>query len=110
MEIPEEVIRARSGMVTAVKQTIAPQLFSHTVILARTPVCFNGPPETGMKYLIGSGTLVQVDAGDNRPRYGVLTCGHVLGAFEQSMEERATSHSPSWSPTTDQGRKVRPGR
>ena len=86
MNIPEEVRRARSGMVTTVKQTIAPQLFSHTVIFARTPVLFDGPPGAGMKYLVGSGTLVQVDAGDGRPRYGVLTCGHVLGAFEQSME------------------------
>ena len=86
MEIAEEVRRARSGMVTAVKQTIAPQLFSHTVIFARTPVRFDGPPGAGMKYLVGSGTLVQVDASDDRPRYGVLTCGHVLGAFEKTME------------------------
>ena len=39
-----------------------------------------------MKYLVGSGTLVQVDARDRQPRYGVLTCGHVLGAFEKTME------------------------
>ena len=73
-------------MVTAVKQTIAPQLFSHTVIFARTPGRFEGPPSAGMKYLVGSGTLIQVDASDRQPRYGVLTCGHVLGAFEKTME------------------------
>ena len=86
MEMPEEVVRARSAMVTAVKQTIAPQLYSHTVIFARTPVRGEGQPGSGLKYLVGSGSLVQVDAGDGQRRYGVLTCGHVLGAFEETME------------------------
>ena len=60
----------------------------------------------------GSGSLVQVDAGDGQRRYGVLTCGHVLGAFEQTVEgtknesltllipnNGSASEGPPWSVT-----------
>lgn len=72
-------------MVGAVQQELGRQFFSHTVIFARTPLQWDGPPETGLKLLVGSGTLAQVDVGSGQTRYGVLTCGHVLGALDHAM-------------------------
>ena len=72
-------------MVTTVREHLGREFFSHTVVFARTPVRWDGPPGEGLKFLVGSGTLAQVDAGRGQARYGILTCGHVLGAFDQTM-------------------------
>ena len=85
MEVPAEVLQGRHEIGAAVKETIAQQIMNHTVIVTRTPEGEAEPLDDGMKYMVGSGTLVQVDVGDAQPRYGLLTCGHVLGAFDQAM-------------------------
>ena len=86
MHVPEDVVRARKGIVTAVEEKLGAEFFSHTVVFARTPIRPDGPLGEGLKYLVGTGTLVQVDANCGRPSYGVLTCGHVLGALARTME------------------------
>lgn len=85
MTLSEQVRTAREAMVAAVQKRLGREFFSHTVIFARTPLRWDGPPGAGLKLLVGSGTLAQVDAGNGQTRYGVLTCGHVLGAFDQAM-------------------------
>ena len=82
MNVPDEVLRDRDSMVAVFRQSIAQQLVRHTVMFARSPVGEYEPIR--MDHVIGSGTLVQVDVGEAQPRYGVLTCGHVLGAFDRA--------------------------
>ena len=86
LDVPKHIVKARQEMVAAVKTRLGPEFFSHSVVLARTPTQRKGSPEEGWKYLVGTGTLVQVNSATGGPRYGVLTCGHVLGAFEQAPE------------------------
>lgn len=82
MNVPDEVLRDRRSTVAAFRQKYAQQLVRHTVMFARSPVGEDEPIR--MDHVVGSGTLVQVDVGEAQPRYGVLTCGHVLGAFDQA--------------------------
>ena len=86
MSVPKEVVEARKGMTAAISRKLGGEFFSHTVTFARTPVRWDESPEEGLEYVVGSGTLVQLDIGHREPLYGVLTCGHVLGAFEKSKE------------------------
>ena len=79
MGVPKELRQAREAMIAAITENLAPDLFRHTVVLARTPLQPDGPPQPGLQYFVGTGTLAQVDAGERCARYGVLTCGHVLG-------------------------------
>ena len=81
----EHVDTAREAMVTAVQKRVGREFFSHTVIFAQTPIRWDGPPGAGLNLLVGSGTLAQVGVGNGQTRYGVLTCGHVLGAFDRAM-------------------------
>ena len=85
MNVTNEVRQAREAMIAAIKEDLAPDLFRHTVVLARTPLQPNGPPQPGLQYFVGTGTLTQVDTGERSPRYGVLTCGHVLGELERAI-------------------------
>ena len=86
MSVPKEVVQAREAMATAIREKLGTEFFSHSVVFARTPIRQEGPPETGLKYLVGSGTLVKLDADDGNFHYGVLTCGHVLGELDRPME------------------------
>lgn len=85
MTVPKDVRRNRDHMVFYMKRSIGQLLYRHTVILARSPLEEETLPGLNLKYLVGSGTLVQVDTDTARPRYGVLTCGHVLGALDNVM-------------------------
>lgn len=85
MTISDDLDLARRQMQTAAKDILAPQFFAHTVIFARTPRRCDGPPGSGLKYLLGTGTLVQVDAGEREPHFAVLTCAHVLAELDQRV-------------------------
>ena len=83
----DDLVLARRQMEIAAKDILAPQFFAHTVIFARTPLRWDGPPGSGQNLLVGSGTLVQVDAGAQEPHYAVLTCAHVLAALDRPVED-----------------------
>ena len=55
MHVPEDVVRARKGIVTAVEEKLGAEFFSHTVVFARTPIRPDGPLGEGLKYLVGTG-------------------------------------------------------
>ena len=104
MTISHQVRDAREAMVTAVRKQLAREFFSHTVVFARTPVRWDGPAGDWLKWLVGSGTLAQVDVGKGQTRYGVLTCGHVLGAFERPVPGTQTRKVTLLVPATGSGR------
>ena len=86
MTVPKHVRQARQAMIDGFNEKLAGELFSHTAIFARTPLRWGEPPGSGIEFLQGSGTLVQVDTEDGETRFGGLTCGHVLEAFDEGWE------------------------
>ena len=86
MTVPESVQQARQAMIHKVKEKLAGEFFTHAAIFARTPLRWGEPPGSGIEFLQGSGTLVQVDTEDGETRFGVLTCGHVLAAFDECSD------------------------
>ena len=84
MSVPKELRQAREAMIAAITENLAPDLFRHTVVLARTPLQPDGPPQPGLQYFVGTGTLAQVDAGER--------CARCVNALKLSQMDRISAY------------------